>query len=193
MIANQIQQLRHQATELTRLPMSLTSELNQLWGEYQALMRQAQGITYQYGAVKSQVEGLYNQARNMNPAGVMNYAAQLASQLRSATNTAMESQAIVEKLQRSQAAVQRAIAASEGAVGNLQVEQAGNQLQAAMAQQQAGLIELIAASNRAEASWLGAQAALDEMARRQAQESMRGWGKCTNCERAGVQSLPALH
>lgn len=200
MISNQIQQIAHAYTQvrqgvtnLTAIPLQLSNEISQLMDEYNRLLQEAQGITYQYNAVRGQFERLYDAARNGNGMNMLGYTNQLISQLRQAAGTAMQSQGVVTRLRSEQSALRRALAASESAQGNLAVQQAGNQVAGVIAEQQAQLIELIAASERTQTSFLAAQAALDEASRANAQRTMQGWGTCTDCADAGVRELPKLH
>ncbi len=191
-IANQIKQLENDATNLVTIPVQMSAELTAVLGQYQALLRQAEGLAYDYSSVRDHYERLFDAARRGRLTSLPGYTAQLMTQLRQASGQAVQSQAILQRLSSHQGTLRRALAASEAAQGNLAVQQAGNQLSGVLATQQADLLHLLSTTGRAQVSLLAAQAALDDAARANAQGAMQGWGVCQHCK-AGLRAFPRLH
>ena len=188
MIANQVQQLANEALNLATLPLSLLQDLQAQLQGYAALLRQAQGLSFQLGSIAAQYEQLYGTVGQpaRSSAALLQQASQWTQQLRQASATAMQVQSVWERLTGQQTRLQLALTASDTAQGNLQVSQATNQLLGVMAEQQASLQQILAASSRAEVSLLAMQAAQDEAARANAAHFMDGFTTMTPVQGIGI-------
>jgi len=188
MIANQVQQLANEALNLATLPLSLLQDLQAQLQGYAAVLRQAQGLSFQLSAVAAQYEQLYGTVGQpaRSSAALLQQASQWTQQLRQASATAMQVQSVWERLTGQQVQIQLALTASDTAGGNLQVSQATNQLLGVMAEQQGSLQQILAASSRAEASLLAMQAAQDEAARANAAHFMDGFTTMTPVQGIGI-------
>lgn len=190
-IANQIKQLENDVTNLTQIPLHMSNELHDVLTQYQEVMSQVQGLSYDYHSIRDQFERLFSAPRSGQPVSLPSYTAQLMTQIRQASGQAVQAQAILQRLASQRSAMKRALAASESARGNLEVQQASNQLSGVLAAQQANLLEVLTTTSRAQVSFIAAQTALDEAARANADNAMRNWGVCSSCNE-GLRALPSL-
>lgn len=188
-IQNQMRGLANQARDLTASPLQLSTELQGILAQYQGVLRTAEGLSYDYSAIRQQADTLLTTAASSGTAG----SGHMLEQLRTAIGHAMQAQAVVQTLSSQQAALQRALSASQAASGNLAVQQAATQLHGVLATQQATMIELLAAPGREHSSALAAQAVADAQAKKHAADALKDWGRCDNCASLGSTELPRLH
>lgn len=159
-INNQIQQIQNQASSLlnearnlTSLPLSTLSTLQEQVQQTRHLLGDAQRIAYDVQDIQDAFAtrysgvGLRGDAAHM----VANADARWEDSV-GALQDAMRVQAgVVGNLEGVQSSVERLVDASQSATGALQVAQAGNQMLALQSQQLADLTAALAAQGRAQA------------------------------------------
>lgn len=159
-INNQIQQIQNQASSLlnearnlTSLPLSTLSTLQEQVQQTRQLLGDAQRIAYDVQDIQDAFAtrysgvGLRGDAAHM----VANADARWEDSV-GALQDAMRVQAgVVGNLEGVQSSVERLVDASQSATGALQVAQAGNQMLALQSQQLADLTAALAAQGRAQA------------------------------------------
>jgi P-type conjugative transfer protein TrbJ len=139
--------------------------------QYTDLLREADGLTFQLSGLSAQYAKLYpTYGRGMDSRTLVTDSARWRGQVRAALESAMQSQAIVDRLAGQQERLTEAIQASQSAQGNLEVQQATNQLIGLLAEQQGSLQQIQAASSRAQASMLASQLSAEEAARANAEK-----------------------
>ena len=166
-LQNQAQMLINQARNLASLPHSSLQQLQQAVGRTQALLQQAQNITFDV----QQIDQAFQQ--NYRSIDLNTSEQQLVADARSRwENTvgglqdAMRVQAgVVGNIETNRAQMSALVGQSQGATGALQATQAGNQLLALQAQQLADLTAVIAANGRAQALTDAERAAAAEQGR----------------------------
>lgn len=159
-INNQIQQIQNQASSLlneaknlTSLPLSTLSTLQEQVQQTRQLLGNAQRIAYNVQDIQDAFASRYSGAGLRGDAAhmVANAVARWEDSV-GALQDAMRVQAgVVGNLEGVQDSVGRLVDASQSATGALQVAQAGNQMLALQSQQLADLTAALAAQGRAQA------------------------------------------
>ena len=168
-LANEAQMLLNQARNLERLPTSVAGQLTLSLGRVDALIRNAQGLAYQVGAIDGEYRRLFPEqyAAAVTSSRIVQDAREAWGLARHGHKHALEMQAeVVGQVRADVLTLDDLVAQSQGAVGNLQALQAGNQLTALATKQAMQLQSLLAASARADA--LERADALAEQARARA-------------------------
>jgi len=177
-VNNQITSLQHeaqslinQARNLTSLPVSVLSQIQQTVARTRTLIQQAQNIAYDVGQVDHAFQSLYGSvSMTASDASLVTEAQNRWRNTVAGLQDAMRTQATVLGNATSyQAQVSTLVTASQGADGALAATQAGNQLLALQAQQLGDLTALLASQARAQ----DLQAAEDATAAAQAAEQRR--------------------
>ncbi|MDA5193712.1 P-type conjugative transfer protein TrbJ [Govanella unica] len=153
-LANDAQMLINQTRNLTRLPRSIASDLQNSLLRMDDLTRSAQGIAYDLAAIDNHYRRLFPESydNSTSASRILRDAREAWGLARDGFKHSLAVQAeVVGELRRDGQLLDRLMAESQGAVGNLQALQAGNQLTALAAKQSMQLQTLLAASTRAEA------------------------------------------
>jgi P-type conjugative transfer protein TrbJ len=171
MIANQVTALANDAKNLASGTFSMVGDMAGSMDQYTDLLREADGLTFQVSGLSAQYAKLYpTYGRGMDSRTLVTDSAKWREQVRAALASAMQSQAIVDRLAGQQERLTEAIQASQRAQGNLEVQQATNQLIGLLVEQQGSLQQIQAASHRAQASMLASQLSAEEAARANAEK-----------------------
>ncbi|GBH31568.1 MULTISPECIES: P-type conjugative transfer protein TrbJ [Sphingomonadales] len=158
-INNQIRQIENQATSLineaknlTSLPVSTLSTLQQQVQQTRQLLGQAQRIAYNVQDIQSAFTQRYNGANlTGSQAQMVANAEERWKDSVGAFQDALQVQAgVVGNIDGAKASIDTLVGASQSASGALQASQAGNQLLALQSQQLADLTAAIAAQGRAQ-------------------------------------------
>mgnify|MGYP000235156985 CR=1 FL=1 len=177
-INNQITSLQHEAQSLinearnlTSLPVSVLSQIQQTVNQTRALIQRAQNIAYDVGQVDHAFQSLYgNVSMSASDASLVTDAQSRWRNTVAGLQDAMRTQAtVLGNATTYQAQVSTLVSASQGADGALAATQAGNQLLALQAQQLSDLTALLASQARAQ----DLKAAEDATAAAQAAEQRR--------------------
>jgi len=174
-INNQIRALQNQAVMLENMARNLTSldhsALRELTGalvRIDALMRDAEGLSYDLADLEDQWRARYPETYD-STVTVDDMAMAARERWRDAMDGwrhSMRVQSrIVEDIRADHGVLADLVTRSQGAVGALQAQQAGNQLMALAAKQQMQLQTLLAAQARAEAQENARKAQAEEAAR----------------------------
>jgi P-type conjugative transfer protein TrbJ len=186
-IKNQLDQLAYDAANLTALPPQIVDDLINAMNSYEALLRQAEGLKYQYESITSAFENLYPRiGSGYTPSSITGKVKQMLSQVRAGAQGAMQAQAILERITDQKRRVQRLVVASDAAPGLLAAQQANNNLMAVIAEQNASLQQLHAASYRAQASVIAAQAIEADAAQALADAWLQHYGSMAPVEGVGI-------
>lgn len=169
MLKNQVDAYVQQARNLTKLPMSLINDIQSAMRDYRNILARCEGISYQLEQAQRQIEDMYGKGAQVAGIDLQAMAGQWATQVKQAALGAMQTQAIVERLQSQQVRLGAALSFSDTADGNVEVQQAGNQLLALQVEQNAALLELQAATARVEASFYAEFAASQELAKQRSE------------------------
>lgn len=177
-INNQITSLQHEAQSLinearnlTSLPVSVLSQIQQTVNQTRALIQQAQNIAYDVGQIDHAFQSLYgNVSMSASDSSLVTDAQSRWRNTVAGLQDAMRTQAtVLGNATTYQAQVSTLVTASQGAEGALAATQAGNQLLALQAQQLSDLTALLASQARAQ----DLKAAEDATAAAQAAEQRR--------------------
>lgn len=153
-LANEAQMLVGQAQNLSRLPTSIASDLQQSLTSIDTLMTSARRLAYDVAAIDREYQRLFPEKYTAaTKSTVMNQHAQEAWLLaREGLHHSLQVQAeVVTQVRRDTRVLDQLVAASQSASGNLHALQAGNQLTALAAKQSMQMQTLLVASLRAEA------------------------------------------
>ena len=168
-IANQVQQLEHevqaliyQAQNLQKNPLQLLGQLKSLWDQYNGILRDAEGMSYNLAQAGAQFSATYPELAGTqigtSVADISAASTRMLSSIRGASATAVKSQAVYTRLCQQLDAQQAALASVQNAQGALQAMQGQAQIQA-LANEQLGMIAQIEAANgRVQTEWIEKQA-----------------------------------
>jgi len=152
-LANEAQMLVGQAQNLSRLPTSIASDLQQSLFTIDTLLTSARRLAYDVAAIDREYQRLFPEKYSVAiKSSVMNQHAQDAWLLaREGLHHSLQIQAeVVTQVRSDSRVLDQLVTASQGAAGNLQALQAGNQLTALAAKQSMQMQTLLAAALRAE-------------------------------------------
>lgn len=175
-INNQIQQLQHeaqmlvgQARNLTSLPYSALTQLQQSIQGTQQLLAQAQGVAYNVANIDQAFRTTYAPATASQTSQqlVGNAQARWQQSVQALQDLLRVQSGVVGNLDNNRQQTAALVTSSQGAVGALQATQAGNQLVALQVQQLADLTASVAAQARAQAFDAAQRAAAQDQAREQ--------------------------
>ncbi|NML76924.1 P-type conjugative transfer protein TrbJ [Rhizobium sp. S-51] len=175
-LQNEAQMLINQARNLTSLPTSMLSRIEQNFSEMKSLLDQAEQLAYDVQNIDQQFRSTYETF----PAGksseqLVTTARERWQQSVSAFEDSLKTGAVaVNGIASTQAQTSTLVTASQSAVGALQAAQAGNQLLAVHAKQMSDLTAMLAAQGRAEALEKAREAAAEVQAREQFSRFMTG-------------------
>jgi P-type conjugative transfer protein TrbJ len=187
MIANQAMQLEHeaqslvyQAQNLQKNPLQLLEQLRTLWNQYNGVLRDADGLTYalvQSGAkFQATYPDLVGTDAGTTIADISAASSRMLGSIRKASQSAIKSQSIYERLCQQLDAEQQALAAAQTAQGALQIAQAQAQLQGLTNEQLATLAQIEATNGRVTTEWIMKQAADEEAGRARQERWVSGFG-----------------
>jgi P-type conjugative transfer protein TrbJ len=162
-LQNQSQMLINQAHNLANLPYSSLTQLTASLQRTQTLLGQAQGLTYNVGAIQTQFGSVYPSGYTGTGSSAQMLANAQARWLNalSGFQDALKTQAtVVGNLPTVKTQGSALVTSSQGAAGALQASQAGNQMLALISQQLGDITALLAAEGRAQ-SLEGARGAGD--------------------------------
>jgi type IV secretion system protein TrbJ len=170
-LQNQAQSLINQARNLTRLPVSVLSQIQQTINQTRALIQRAQNIAYDVGEIDRAFRSLYGSvSMTASDASLVTDAQSRWRNTVAGLQDAMRTQAtVLGNSATYQAQLSTLVTASQTADGALAATQAGNQLLALQAQQLGDLTALLASQARAQ----NLKAAEDATAAAQATEQRR--------------------
>jgi len=168
-IANEMKSLANDATNLLKLPMDIIQEVTDSVSQYNQLLAQAKGAVFSVQSSIDQFEAIYNN-KGMS---LIDKAVATVNQIKQASYTASQSQAIFDMLCANQSRITRVMAASAGAVGQLQAQQATVQMLGAIAEQQAMMTENIATMGRLHTAYYMHQAVGEDAARANAAQYLQ--------------------
>jgi P-type conjugative transfer protein TrbJ len=187
LIRNQLDQLAYDAANLTALPLQIVDDLLSALNRYEELLRQAEGLKYQYQTITNAFENLYPRiGTGYTPSSITGKVKQMLFQVRAGAQGAMQAQAVLERLTDQKQRVQRLVLASDAAPGWLAVQQANNNLTAVIAEQNVSLQQLHAASYRAQASVIAAQATEADAAKSLADGWLQNYGSMAPVDGVGI-------
>lgn len=193
-INNQITSLQHeaqslinQARNLTSLPVSVLSQIQQTVNQTRALIRQAQNIAYDVGQIDHAFQSLYGSvSMSASDASLVSDAQSRWRNTVAGLQDAMRTQATVLGNTTSyQTQMSTLVSASQSADGALAATQAGNQLLALQSQQLSDLTALLASQARAQ----DLKAAEDATAAAQAAEQRRRFLQSTTGYQPGSAQM----
>lgn len=161
-INNQIQSLQNEtvmlqnmAKNLQRLDYSSLTQMTAGLQQVDALMQQAQGISYNVNSTSSSFQSLYPEQYSstvMTDQLVMDARARWRESMNSYQHTMSVQSQVVQNVQADRGVLNALVAQSQGAEGSLQAQQATNQLLALSTKQQLQIQAMMAAQFRAEAT-----------------------------------------
>lgn len=178
-LANEAQMLINQAKNLTRLPMSVLSQIESNYSQMKGLLGEAERLAYSVQDIEQQFKATYRDfAKGDRTAAQLISSAQLRWQESvSAFEHALKAGAVaVSNLESTERQTSALVDSSQSAVGILQATQAGNQLLAVQASQIADLTAMMAAQGRADTLEQARRVAAEEQAREQFSRFMTGRG-----------------
>ena len=164
MIANQAKDLEYQAQglynqamNLKANPLQLLGQIQGLWGGYNAIMGNAEGLAFgvQQAAARFEVE--YPALASSSVQEITQRSAAMLTSIRAASVAAISSQSIYERLCQQLAGSQQALTAAQASQGALQIAQAQAQMQGLANEQLATLSQLEAANGRVQTEWIAMQ------------------------------------
>lgn len=174
-INNQIQSLQNEATMLQNMATNLKkmdfNSVNQLTGDLQrvdALMLQAQGISYNINTTTARFQNLYPQEYSSAVTSnqlVMDAKSRWLESMNSYQQTMGVQSQVVQNVQSDKQLLQDLVNQSQGAEGALQAQQATNQLLALSTKQQLQIQTMMAAQFRAQATEEARNAEMQEQGR----------------------------
>jgi P-type conjugative transfer protein TrbJ len=174
-INNQIQSLQNEATMLQNMAANLKkldfNSVNQLTGDLQrvdALMLQAQGISYNINTTTARFQNLYRQEYSAAVTSnqlVMDAKTRWLESMNSFQQTMGVQSQVVQNVQSDKQLLQDLVNQSQGAEGALQAQQATNQLLALSTKQQLQIQTMMAAQFRAQATEEARNAEMQEQGR----------------------------
>jgi P-type conjugative transfer protein TrbJ len=191
MIKQQLEQLAYDAANLTQSPLQMADTLAGLFGQYETLLRQAGGVGFQ-------IEGLGGRIGTVYPVlgqpvtDVQDATRRMATwlqEIRHASLTAMQTQAIIPRLQAQRAHVQLALLESANAPGTLAVIQDTNQILGIIVEQNASHQQTQAASQRVQTALTQMQVQMADQEQQDAQHRVLGLGTMQPVQGLG---LPAF-
>lgn len=191
MIKNQMEQLGYDAANLTKSPLQLVDHLEGLMGQYEQMLTRAGGLGFQIEGINGRIGTVYpvfGQSVRDVQAGINQLAAWMG-EIRQASITAMEAQAIAERLRAQKAYSQAALLSSEAAPGQLAVIQDTNQILGIIVEQNASMQEISAASARAKTALDLTQAAMADQAWQDAMRHVSGLGKMEKVPSIGIPAF----
>ena len=154
-LQNEATMLQNMATNLKKLDFNSVSRMTAGLQQVDALMLQAQGISYNINTTTTQYQSLYPQqyadAVTSNQLLMDAKARWLASMNGYQQTMSVQSQ-VVQNVQSDRGLLQDLVTQSQGAEGSLQAQQATNQLLALSTKQQLQIQTMMAAQYRAEAT-----------------------------------------
>lgn len=174
-ISNQIQQLQNEAAMLQNMATNLKkldfNSVNQMTSDLQqvdALMLQAQGISYNINTTNTRFQTLYpteySAAVSTNQM-VIDARSRWTESMNNYQQTMSVQSQVVENVQRDRQLLQDLVNQSQGAEGALQAQQATNQLLALSTKQQLQIQTMMAAQFRAQAAEQARDAEAQEQGR----------------------------
>ena len=168
--------LINQAKNLTNLPTSLLSDIEQSFSGIQDLLHQADGIAYDVQNIETQFQQNYTgfAANKSDQELVESARGRWQSSVDAFEHALKVGAGAVENIEQTEHQTSSLVDASQSAIGVLQATQAGNQLLAVQAGQMTNLIALLAAQGRADALEQARQAAEHEQAEEQFRRFMEG-------------------
>jgi P-type conjugative transfer protein TrbJ len=188
MIKNQIEQLAYDAANLTKSPLQLVGNLQQLMGRYETLLRQAGGLGFEVQGMDGRLGTLYpvfgQPVRDVQ--GGMQQLRAWLGEIRHASFSAMGTQAVIDRLELQRAHLNTALLHSEAAPGQLAVIQNGNQILGIIVEQNASALQLHAASARAQTVYLMQQAAAADQAMQEAEQRVSTIGAMEDIQSIGI-------
>jgi P-type conjugative transfer protein TrbJ len=168
MLQYQLLYVQYAAQNLSKNPLTLLQQIQGLWAQYNAILQNAEGLTYNLAQASAQFEYTYPAAKAVGVGGLLaNISAASTQQLaaiRAASKSAVQSQSVVDRLCDQQAQNAKALTAAQAAVGNLQIQQAQAQLTGLTNEQLASIQQITAANGRIEATYFMRQASAEEQA-----------------------------
>jgi type IV secretion system protein TrbJ len=191
MIQNQLEGLAYDAANLTKSPLQLVQTLGGMMGNYELLLRRAQGLGFDVDQLQGQFASRYPELGQ--PLADVQAATQQMHEwlgmLRSASQTAVTSQAIAPRLQQSRALVEAALRQSAAAAGHLDAIQDTNQILGTMAEQLASLQQTGAASARVQTLFTLTQTEIADQAMQDAAEHVAGMGAMQEVQSIGIPTF----
>jgi type IV secretion system protein TrbJ len=187
-IKNQLEQLAYDAANLTRSPLQLLSTLSALVGQYEAILARSQGLGFQLGSIERRIEPLYP-LFGQPVRDVQSEVRQIAlwvGEVRHASVTALQAQAIQERLAAQRGHLERVLTESEASAGALAVAQNTNQVLGILVEQNASMQQIYAASARAKVALDLAQAAMADRAWEDAMAHVSGLGAMEEVKSIGI-------
>ncbi len=153
MLQNQATSLINQAKNLSSLPLTILTQLQQNISKTQSLLSQAQRVAYSVTQIDQAFQSTYGSVPVSASSQTLVASAQTRWQNTVAgLQDAMRTQAtVIGNIGTNQTQVTTLVGASQSATGALAATQAGNQLLALQAQQLADLTAVVSANGRAEA------------------------------------------
>jgi type IV secretion system protein TrbJ len=188
MIKNQIEMLAYAAANLTKSPLQILGNLLNLIGRYEAILRQAEGIGFLLDDINARfdlVYGIFGQPI-ADVQLALGQLSDLTKEVRRASLTAFQAQAIRDRLLAQQFHLQAALTASEQSAGALAVAQNTNQILGILVDQQASMQQIYAASERLKAAMVTAEAAASDHARQIAAQATATWGHMEEVQGIGI-------
>lgn len=173
-INNQVSQLQHeaqmlvnQAEDLKRLDYASIDHLTYLLGQIDALMREADEISYEVGRSERRYEEAFPETYEdlSNEEIVVEAQNQWRLSQGGFANTVQVQSGIVSAIADTRGTLSELVSQSQSASGNLSALQAGNQLIALSIAQQVQMQQLMTAQYRMETLEASRRAALEEQAR----------------------------
>lgn len=154
-LQNEATMLQNMATNLKKLDFDSVSRMTAGLQQVDALMLQAQGISYNINTTTSQYQSLYprqyGDAVTSNQM-MMDAKARWVASMNGYQQTMSVQSQVVQNVQSDRGLLQDLVAQSQGSVGSLQAQQATNQLLALSTKQQLQIQTMMAAQYRAEAA-----------------------------------------
>lgn len=176
-LQNEAQMLINQAKNLTSLPTSMLSQIEDNFSEMKNLLGEADQLAYDVQNIDEQFNATYRDfaAGDRTATQLVSAAQQRWQQSVSAFEHSLKAGAVaVDNIEGTQQQTSELVGASQSAVGVLQATQAGNQLMAVQAKQISDLTAMLAAQGRASALEQARAAAAQEQAREQFSRFMTG-------------------
>lgn len=183
MISNQAQALKYQvqsllneAMNLQKNPLRLLSQLEGLWGAYNGIMANADGLAFNLIGTAAKFEAKYPQVHLPGVDNIVKESAAMLESIRSASKTAVSVQSIYTRLCDQLDGTKKALTTAEAAQGALQIGQAQAQLQGVNNELLASIAQLTAANGRVQTELASQQVVQQEMAQVENAAWIEGFG-----------------
>ena len=184
MIANQaksleyqVQSLWNEAKNLQANPLRLLGQIEGLWGAYNGIMANADGLSYNLIGTAAKFEKAYPQMTIPGVDVMVQKSAAMLDSIRKASKTAVSTQSVYDRLCTQLEATKQGLTAAQASQGALQIAQAQAQMQGVNNELLGNLAQLEAANGRVQTEYISMQVAERQQGQVENDHWIAGFGK----------------